>query len=662
MSRRYPLRMCLVLALLLTLSLASAAAEPAKPAALGDKVANSNSLRDRHGNRRALHDFKDHKAIVLVFLGADCPIANVYLPDIIRLEKKYRPLSVQFLAVYPNEQEDLDQVAGHAYDHDVPFPVLKDFGQKLADAVGVTRVPTMVLLDGDFVLRYRGRFDDRNGAGSRREKATRADLALAIDEVLAGKKVSVAETEADGCLLDRGVKKPAKTTVTYAKDVAPILQARCQGCHRPNQAAPFSLLTYDDAAKHGRMLKEVTAQRRMPPWHADPRYGHFSNDRRLTTREIDTLAAWVDGGMARGDDENLPKPITWPEGWALGKPDMIFEMPEAFDVPTTGVVPYKHWTIETNFTEDRWVRIAECRPGAPGVVHHIVAYIIKGGNNRNPVGADGSLSVLVGWAPGDLGLKCPSDTALRVPKGAKLRLEMHYTPNGTAVKDRSAIGITFADKPPKYELLMSEFANMGIAVPPNDPHYRAEATLRLPADARIISCVPHMHWRGKDYFYEVIYPDGKRQTVLSVPRWDFGWQNVYRFQEPIKLPKGAKLHAVAHWDNSTNNPLNPAPDKTIHFGLQSWEEMMVGWVSYVWERPETAAELAKNPPRPSDLMFDRLDVNGDDVITPDEIPERLKTQLLNFGIKLPEKITREEFTKLFDGMRGAFGPRKPRDD
>ncbi len=555
MSRRGLLTRLLSFTFLLVTALPAPAGDAAKAAAIGDKAPNSNSLRDLRGNRRALHDFKGHKAVVIVFIGADCPISNLYLPGIIALEKKYRTKEVQFLAVYPNEQDDLEQVAGHAYDRDVPFPVLKDFGQKLADALGVTRVPTVVILDGDFTLRYRGRTDDRYAAGSRRPKATRDDLAQAIDEVLAGKKVSVPETEADGCLLDHGPKKSTKVGVTYAKDVARILQQRCQACHRPDQSAPFSLLTYDDAVKHAAMLKEVTAQRRMPPWHADPRYGHFTNERRLQREEIETLAAWVDAGTPKGDDKDLPKPVAWPEGWTMGKPDQVFEMPEAFDVPATGVVPYKNWVIDTKFTEDRWVQTAECRPEAPGVVHHIVAYIVKkdGGRRGNPLGADGSMSVLVGWAPGDLGLRCPPDTALRVPKGARLRLEMHYTPNGTAVKDRSAIGITFAKAPPKYELYMSEFANLGIAVPPHDPHYRAEATLRLPADARIISFVPHMHWRGKDYFYEVIYPGGKHETLLSVPRWDFNWQSAYRLKEPLKLPMGP---------SSTPSPTGTTPRTT----------------------------------------------------------------------------------------------------
>jgi peroxiredoxin len=654
------LRIALAAFVLGAFVLCHAADERPKAVAVGDKTANSGSLRDLRGNRRALHDFKGNKAIVLAFVGAECPVSNLYLPGLVELEKKFRKEGVQFLAVYPNHAEDLDQIAGHAYDRGVAFPVLKDVGQKLADSLGVTRVPTVVVLDGEFTLRYRGRVNDQYGVAARRPKPTREDLALALDEVLAGKKIAVAETEADGCLISRALAAPLNKTVTYTRDVAPILQNRCQMCHRPDQTAPFSLLTYDDAAKHGRMIKEVTEQRRMPPWHADPRYGHWANDRRLSKAEVETIAAWVDGGMAKGDPKHLPEPIAWAKGWTYGQPDMVFEMPEEFEVPATGVVPYKNWFIETKFAEDRWIRMAECRPGTPGVVHHIVAYIMKEGQ-RGPVGPDGSISILVGWAPGDLGLKCPPDTALRVPKGARLRLEMHYTPNGTVTKDKSSVGVWFAKEPPKYELFLSEFANTAIAVPPHDPHYKAEATFRVRYDARLISLTPHMHWRGKDYHYEIIYPDGKKETILSVPRWDFNWQSVYRFKEPLKLPQGSRLHAVAHWDNSKNNLLNPAPQETVRFGLQSWEEMMVGFAAYVWERPETVAELAKNPLSQNDLLFERFDTNGDEAITPDEIPDQIKGFAPLMGITIPQRMTRPEFAKFMDEVRLKFKP-KPKPD
>jgi hypothetical protein len=661
MTRRASVSLLLLGGILWAGNTPSWAKESVKARAIGDRISDSKSLRDLRGNRRPLHGFTGHQAIVLAFLGADCPVANLYAPGLIQLEQRYRPKKVQFLAIYPNEHEDLDQVAAHASDRDLPFPVLKDFGQKLADLAGVTRVPTVVVLDRDFTLRYRGRIDDQYGVASRRLRATRADLGAALDEVLAGKKVSVPKTEADGCLLDRAGQQPVRAEVTFTRDVAPILQNRCQSCHRPGQSAPFPLMTYEDAVKRAAMIREVTTQRRMPPWHADPRFGHFANERRLTSREIETLASWVLGGKKRGEAKDLPKPVAWAEGWVHGKPDLVLTMPEEFTVPAAGVLPYKNWIIETNFKEDRWVRMAEARPGNPAVVHHVVAYILLPGQ-RGPVSADGNLSILVGWAPGDLGLVCPPDTAVRVPKGARLRLEMHYTPIGKVVKDRSSIGITFAPKPPHFELLLNEFANMAFEVQPHSPHHKAEAFLRFPADARILSFTPHMHWRGKDYRYEAIYPDGKRVTLLSVPRWDFNWQSVYRFREPLKMPKGTRLHAVAHWDNSVNNPLNPDPSKKVRFGLQTWEEMMVGFVAYVWERPETAAELAKRPQSQADRLFDRLDANGDGFITPDEIPERLRLVLTLTGRKLPAKMSREEFTKLFEEMRKLIQKqrRKPR--
>ncbi len=650
------------LALLLTVATSQpAAADEPGLAALGSKIGNSNSLRDLRGNKRALHDLTGHKAIVLAFLGADCPVSHAYAPGLVELEKKYRAQQVQFVAVYANDSDDMDVAAAHALDHDLPFLVLKDFGQKLAGTLGVKRVPTMVVLDADFQLRYRGRIDDRYGVAARRPQPTRADLAEALDEVLAGKKVTVPETETDGCLLEAKHKAPGKA-VTWTKQVAPILQKRCQECHRPGQSAPFSLVNYDDAVKHAAMLVEVTTQRRMPPWHADPRYGHLANDRRLSREELDTLTAWVDAGMPRGDDKDLPAPAAWPKGWVHGEPDLIIRMPEAFEVPAEGVLSYKNWIIDPDFKEDRWVRIAEARPGEASVVHHVVVYILRPGQ-IGPVGPQGGLSILVGWAPGDLGLALPPDTALRVPKGSKLRFEMHYTPNGKAVKDRSEVGLTFAKEAPKYELFIQELANLAFVIPPQNPHFKAEAAFRLRADARIISFAPHMHWRGQDFRYEVIYPDGKRETLLSVPRWDFNWQNVYRFAEPIKLPKGAKIHAVAHWDNTRNNPLNPAPDKSVHFGLQTSDEMMVGFVGYVWERPETAAEMAKNPPSVAEQLFDRLDVNGDDVLTPDEFPEQLKPLMTLQGMKVPEKITREEFNRLFERLPKGFGrPKKPEAD
>jgi hypothetical protein len=634
-----------------------ASEEATEATAIGSKLPNSHSLRDLRGNGRDLEGFKGHKAVVLVFLGSDCPVSKVYVPGIVELERKYRTKGVQFLGVYPNELEDLDQIAANAYEMGIPFLVMRDAGQKMAKLAGVKRVPTVVMLDSDFKVRYRGRLDDRYGAGARKQAPSRADLACAIDELLAAKPISVAETEVDGCLVGKARKQPLQKEITFSRDVSRILQQRCETCHREGQGAPFTLTSYDDAVQHAEMIREVTSERRMPPWQADARFGHFSNDRRLTQGELDILTTWIDTGLKRGDDKDLPKPRVWPKGWLHGKPDMILTMPEAFEVPAEGVIPYKNYILDTNFTEDKWVKIAEGKPEHPEVIHHIVVYIMKAGQ-RGVTDSDGNLSILVGWAPGDLGLVCQPDTALRIPKGARLRFEMHYTPNGKAVKDRSSVGITFADKPPKRELLLGEFANMAFEIAPNDPNFKAEAAFRFREDAQVMSFAPHMHWRGKDYHYEITYPDGRKETLLSVPRYDFNWQNVYRFQEPLKVPKGAVLHSVAHWDNSANNPFNPDPSQTVRFGLQTWEEMMVGFVAYVWERPETAAELAKKPISQADQFFDRLDTNGDNFVTKDELPSQMKSMIPMNAVLLPEKMSREQFTKFFEVMRQRFPNRR----
>jgi hypothetical protein len=640
----------------LSLALAGAAAAgETKAVALGDKVPAGEQLRDVRGGRRPLTAFAGHKAVVLAFVGAECPVSNLYLPGLIELEKQYGSKDVIFLAVYPNEPEDADQVSGHAADRDVPFLVVKDYGQKLADAIGVTRVPTVAVLDGELKLKYRGRVDDQYGVAAKRPKATRADLAEALTEVVAGKAVTTPETDADGCLLARSSKPVSKPGVTFARDVAPILQTRCEACHRAGQNGPFTLTSYDDAVKHAAAIQEVTHQRRMPPWHADSRFGKFADDRHMSKAEIETIAAWVAAGKPRGDDKDLPKPVKWAKGWVHGEPDHVFTMPEEFEVPATGTLPYQNYIVETKFDEDKWITVAEARPGAPQVVHHVVAYILRPGSNQ-PVDAAGNLGILVGWAPGDLGLVCPPDTALRLPKGCRLRLEMHYTPTGKAVKDRSSIGVKFAAQPPKYELFMNELGNMGFEIPPGAQHYKAQSTFRVRhGDARLVSVTPHMHWRGKDYKYEIVYPDGKTETVLSVPRFDFNWQNMYRFAEPLKLPKGSKVRATAHFDNSALNPMNPDPSKAVRFGLQTWDEMMVGFAAYVWERPETAAEIAKNPPSLADQMFDRFDTNGDEVVSPDELPERMRPMLAIAGFQPDAKISREEFLKRAGDLINQFG-------
>jgi hypothetical protein len=463
--------------------------------------------------------------------------------------------------------------------------VLKDEGNVIADRLGARRTPEVLVLDAERHDSYQGRIDDQFGVGYKRAQPTRRDLALALDELLAGKPVSVPTTPVAGCLIARVGKPNAGGAVTFSNQVVRILQKNCQECHRPGQIGPMALLTYDDALSWSETIREVLQDGRMPPWHADPRYGHWANDRRLPPEDRATLLAWLDQGCPKGEEKDLPPPRQFVEGWRIGQPDMVFTMPEEFEVPAAtpkGGVPYQHIYVKTNFTEDRWVVRAEAKAGATEVVHHIVVFIVPPGLTFIP--KMGNAPVLCGTAPGDMPLILPPGMAKKVPKGSELVFQMHYTPNGRAQKDRSSVGVVFAKEPPTHRVQTMPIATMPgtLRIPPGADNHRVESWFPLRQDGLLVAFMPHMHLRGKDFLYEAVYPDGKTETLLSIPRYDFNWQSVYRAATPVAVPKGTRIHCVAHFDNSANNPNNPDPTQLVRWGDQTWEEMMIGWLDFVY--------------------------------------------------------------------------------
>jgi hypothetical protein len=333
------------------------------------------------------------------------------------------------------------------------------------------------------------------------------------------------------------------------------------------------------------MIREVVSDNRMPPWHADPRHGEFSNDRRLSLQDRKALLAWIDQGTPRGNPKDLPPPREFVEGWKIGKPDVVLTMTEAFAVPAEmprGGVPYKYFPVETNFPEDRWVVRAEAKAGAAEVVHHIIVFVVPPGQRFFP-GNPGT-PTLSGTAPGDMPMILPPGMAKRVPKGSRLVFQMHYTPNGKAQKDRSSVGLVFARGPVTHEVKTKPVHNLAIMIPPGADNHKVEATYRFPTDGQVISFMPHMHLRGKSFEYRAVYPDGKEQVLLSVPRFDFNWQSVYRLKRPLPMPAGTRLHCVAHFDNSAGNLNNPDPRAAVFWGDQTWEEMMIGWTDIAYDR------------------------------------------------------------------------------
>jgi hypothetical protein len=400
--------------------------------------------------------------------------------------------------------------------------------------------------------------------------------------------------------------------VTFTKDVAPVLEKNCQGCHRPGEAAPFSLLSYEQARPWAKAMKEAVRLRKMPPWFADPHYGAFSNDRSLSQKEIETIAAWAESGAPEGDLKDMPAPVKFVEGWSIPKPDVVFEFPHAYQIPATGTIEYQKVVVPTGFTEDKWVQFAEARPDDRARVHHMIAFVREPGSKwlkdakpgvffvaPKPKENDADTSALpsdflVGYAPGQPPEILEPGQAKLIKAGSDLVLEIHYTTNGRASEDRSKFGLVFAKQAPKERVLTLSATNGKFKIPPGDPNYKVDAEFELGTTVKLSGLHPHMHGRGKDFEYRIAYPTGESETLLRVPRYNWHWQLWYTLAKPLVLPKGTKIECTAHFDNSPNNPDNADPTKEVSWGDQSWDEMMVGFFNLVFDANMPVKEIFRD--------------------------------------------------------------------
>ena len=381
----------------------------------------------------------------------------------------------------------------------------------------------------------------------------------------------------------KGSSSAGSDSVTFTKDVAPIFYKNCAYCHRPGEIAPMSLINYKDARPWAKSIREKVLDGTMPPWHADPHFGSFKNDRRLSKQDVDTILAWVDGGTKEGNPKELPPAPQFTEGWQIGKPDVVLSMGKEYDVPAEGVVDYQYMLVPTGFTEDRWIQAAEVRPGNRAVVHHVIVFVVGPEALKQRGGLlarDGGFEGLVGTAPGEEPMILPDGVGRLVKAGSTLVFQMHYTPNGTAQKDRTSVGIIFSRKPIEKAASGGAAMNRWFVIPPGDDNYAVRSVYAFKEDSHIMNLMPHMHLRGKDFEYRLIYPDGTSKVILSVPRYSFNWQTRYEFKEPVAAPKGSRLECVAHFDNSPKNKWNPDAAKTVRWGPQTWEEMMIGFVGF----------------------------------------------------------------------------------
>lgn len=553
----------------------------ASPLAGSSEVAVADfSLADPHGKRYRLSEWADRKAVVIVFVGVGCPLAGLYAPRLAELAARYEPRGVGFLGVNANPQDTLADVAAYARKYRLGFAVLKDTDQALADRLGAERTPEALVLDARRIVRYRGRIDDQYGIEVRRPRPEANDLADALDAVLEGRPVARPVTQAPGCRIARRPRAEPHGDLTYCRDVAPILQRHCVECHRAGEAAPLPLTTYHEVLGWAPMIEEVLEEGRMPPWPAASRRGHFTNDPRLDDNEKRVVLDWIANGCPEGALADLPPPAPFVPGWRIGRPDLVVTMAQMpFSVPAEGELEYQYFLADPGFKEDRYVKAIEVRPGNRAVVHHALVQVVPPGQDR-PGPED--VGALIDYAPGMGPTVLPEGVAMHIKAGSRFLFQLHYTPNGSPQEDQSYLGMVFAD-PAKVAKSVRGGAvlNQAIDLPPGAADYELRAEQVLEEDVLLLSLSPHLHLRGKSFRWEAVYPDGRRETLLDLPRWDFNWQLRYDLARPVRLPRGTHLVCTAHYDNSAANPANPDPTQAVGWGDRTRDEMLIGFYAVV---------------------------------------------------------------------------------
>lgn len=465
------------------------------------------------------------RGIVLSFNGVGCPVAELYAPRLQAIHERFQARGIFVLGINSSPRDSVRELRAWASGFGIGFPILKDHDQRVADALNVRRTTEVLLLDDSRRIVYRGAVDDQyhlgnRSVGIRKDRPEQHYLVDAIEALLRGEPIRPARTEPMGCVISRRSDPAREATVTYHEHVAAIVQERCQPCHREGEIAPFSLMSYQDVSGWSGMIREVVANGRMPPWHANPDFGRFSNDRSLSPREIDLILAWIDAGAPEGDPTAAPPPRRFATGWQMGEPDVVFEMSDRFTIPPEGTVPYRYSTVQTNFEEDRWVVASEVRAGNPDVVHHILVFAIDPRSPRRwrretGGGTRGYFAIMV---PGERPTVYPPGLAKRLPAGATLLFQVHYTPNGRESTDRSKVGFIFAREPVRDEVVTrSAFNQVGLIIPPGARRHTVRAYHHFRRPARLLSLLPHMHLRGESFRYELLLPGSAR--VSAPPDW-----------------------------------------------------------------------------------------------------------------------------------------------
>ncbi|NND66028.1 MAG: redoxin family protein [Halioglobus sp.] len=587
-------------------------------------------LLDHTGAAHELFYDKNASAIVLIVQGNGCQIIRSLTPDFKDLQKDYENKGVRMFMLNSNLQDTRAAIAAEAKEWGLEMPILHDTAQVIGRSLNLTRTGEVIVIDPDSQqVVYRGALNDRVDYERQKKGAQNTYVRDVLDDLIKGRDVAYSAVNGPGCLIN--FPEQDGGTVSYAEEIAPILTANCTGCHSEGGIAPWAMTDYNMIRGFAPMIREVLRTKRMPPWHADPEIGEFTGNHGLADEDLATLLSWIEAGTPRGEGDD-PLEALRPEKpmWAMGEPDLVLELP-AFDVPASGEVDYQYPLVKNPLDHGVWIVAGTIVPGDTKAVHHVLVGSMDEKPEHNDEGEVFD-NYIMGYAPGNESGHMPEGTGVFVPAGGYFAFQMHYTPYGRESVDKTHAGFYFADEPPGNFLRQTVVVNPDIAIEPRKADHEETAYFEFYDDATIYWLVPHAHYRGKAGKFELRYPDGRTEVVLSVPNYDFNWQRTYAFEEPIKVPAGTRIVHRMVYDNSSNNPGNPDPGREVPWGLQSWDEMLYGSVSFSWDNERSDAPL--HDERTADIAqwMGFMDEDMDGLVQRGELPFKLRLGLLfSFG-------------------------------
>ena len=540
--------------------------------ALPDRIGDF-ALLDSDGAFHQLSRYRNREALVLMSFDNRCASIDTAVGQLKSLQRDWSDQGVAFGLIDSSGEADIQTIRATKARHGLDLPLLIDNGQLVTETLRLTRAGEVAILDPErLTLIYRG--------------VALESAAQSLANEIAGTTNNTIITESAGCELNFSMREShLAITPDYATEIAPIIAEQCASCHREGGIGPFAMDSHLMLQGWSPMIREVLLTKRMPPTQVDPYIGHFSNARYISDLDLQRLVHWIDAGAPRGGADIDPlTELQFPDRreWQLGEPDFIVKAP-VHEIPATGVLDYINIEVELPFEEDKWVRAVQYIAGDEAVLHHLLSYVTaprEAEQGESPVAVNASTRFLEGYAPGKVdAIAFPQNTGVYIPQGYNLSMQFHYTPNGRATVDETLLGLYMHDDPPAYENFTESVSGM-FRIPPFAGNHAASAEYVFAEDVVVTGLRPHMHFRGKDMKLSAELPDGSITELLSVPNYSYAWQPTYALEEPVNLPAGTMVHVTGTFDNSEYNPANPDPTKELTFGLQSWDEMFIGYWTY----------------------------------------------------------------------------------